>query len=365
MTARRRRWLVGALAVLALAAAAAWFARVPIALAMVDRVAAARLGADAIAALPDGLHVGLCGAGSPFPDESRAGPCTAVVAGRRLFIVDAGSGAARGIGRLTLDAGRIDAILLTHLHSDHLDGLGELMLQRWVAGARTEPVPVHGPQGIETVVGGLMQAYGADRGYRIAHHGEATVPPGGFGGAARPIAPGTDGRATVIADGDLEITAFVVDHEPAHPSFGYRIRYKDRVVVLSGDTRPSESVRREARGADLLVHEALSPPLLARLDAAAVAAGRTTLHKVFGDILDYHTTPEQAAAIARDAGVGYLLFNHIVPPLPIAPLEEAFAGDAPTIFGGPVRVGRDGDWIGLPAGTRETIATRGFRLPTR
>lgn len=362
---RTSRRIVVALAVLALLAGAGWLARVPIALAMVDRVARDRLGADAIAALPDGLHVGICGAGSPFPDERRAGPCTVVIAGKRMLLFDAGSGAARGIGRLGLEAGRLDAILLTHLHSDHFDGLGETMLQRWVAGSWTEPVPVHGPEGVETVVGGLMQAYGPDRGYRVAHHGEATVPPSGFGGTPKPIVPGPDGRATVIADGDLEVVAFVVDHAPVHPALGFRIRYKDRVVVLSGDTKASEAVRREAKGADLLVHDALSPPLLARLDAAAVAAGRANLHKVFGDIVDYHATPEQAAAIARDAGVGYLLLSHIVPPLPIAPLEEAFVGDAPSIFAGPIRVARDGDWIGLPAGTRETLATRGFRLPTR
>ncbi|MEI7443521.1 MAG: MBL fold metallo-hydrolase [Burkholderiales bacterium] len=362
---RRTRWPLIVVAVLVLVAGAAWLARVPLSLAMVDRVARERLTTDAIASLPDGLHVGLCGAGSPFPDERRAGPCTVIVAGGRLLVVDAGSGAARGIGRMALDAGRIDAILLTHLHSDHFDGLGELMLQRWVAGSRSEPVPVHGPEGVADVVGGLMRAYGRDRGWRTAHHGEAVAPPSGFGGDARSIAPGADGRATLIADGDLEVVAFLVDHAPVHPAYGFRIRYKDRVVVLSGDTTPSEAVRREAKGADLLVHEALSPPLLARLDAAAVAAGRKNLHKVFGDILDYHTTPEQAAAIARDAGVRYLLLNHIVPPLPIAPLEEAFAGDAPSIFGGPVRVGRDGDWIGLPAGSRDIVPTRDFRLPTR
>jgi ribonuclease Z len=351
---RRRLTVVAALTVLAAIAVAAWMARVPIALVLVERMAERRLGTDAIAALPDGLHVGLCGTGSPFPDELRGGPCTFVVAGRRLLVFDAGSGAARSISRMGFDTGRIDAILLTHLHSDHLDGLGELMLQRWVGGTRTEPVPVYGPRGVDAVIDGFALAYGADRGWRVDHHGAAIVPPTGAGGLARPLDTGAAGRVVLIDEPDLQVVAFEVDHAPVHPALGYRIRYKDRTVVLSGDTRESDAVRREARQVDLLVHEALSPTLLARLESAAAKVGRSALRQILVDIVDYHTTPEQAAAVARDAGFGLLVLNHIVPPLPLAVLEEAFVADARRIWSGPIRVGRDGDLISLPAGTRDT-----------
>ncbi|RPH42146.1 MAG: MBL fold metallo-hydrolase [Burkholderiales bacterium] len=346
------------MAAVAVAAAVAWLLRGPIAVALVERTALARLSADAVGALPDGLHVGLCGAGSPFPDPLRGGPCTMVLAGRRLLVVDAGNGALRGLTQLGFEAGRVDAVLLTHLHSDHLDGLGELMLQRWVGGGRATPVPVHGPTGVEAVVDGLAQVYAADRGYRVAHHGAAIVPPGGAGGTPRPIVLGPDGRAVVIADGDLEVVAFAVDHEPVHPALGYRIRYRDRTVVLSGDTRQSEAVRREAEGVDLLVHDALSRPLLAVLARAAATAGRENLVRLFADIVDYHATPEQAAETARDARVGYLLLNHIVPPLPLTALEGTFLGDAPRIWSGPIRVGRDGDLVSMPAGTRDIAVSR-------
>ncbi|MFO0462113.1 MAG: MBL fold metallo-hydrolase, partial [Burkholderiales bacterium] len=307
---------------------------------------------------------GLCGAGSPFPDPRRGGPCTLVLAGRTLLVFDAGSGATRTIGRMGFDTGRIDAILLTHLHSDHLDGLGELLLQRWVAGTRTAPVPVHGPPGVEEVLAGLARAYAADRGYRIAHHGPDVVPPGGAGGVPHPVLTGSEGRATVIADGALEVVAFEVDHSPAHPAYGYRIRYRDRVVVLSGDTRRSDAVAREARGADLLVHDALSERLLAVLDEAAAATERGPLRRILHDIVGYHASPEDAATIARDAGVGALLLNHIVPPLPLDALEPVFLGEAPRIFRGPLRVGRDGDFVSLPAGGREIrIGTRFGALP--
>lgn len=356
-----RRTLLSALALIAGLTIAAYALRVPLSLAVARRVADSRFAADAMTALPDGLHVGLCGAGSPFPDDRRAGPCTLVLAGQRLFIFDAGSGATRNIGKLGFNTGRIEAIFLTHFHSDHIDGLGELLLQRWVAGANQLPVDLHGPAGVERVLGGLMQAYAVDSGYRVAHHGNATLPASGFGGAAKPFTPGADGRVVLLKDADLEVVAFNVDHAPVHPAVGYRIQYKGRSVVLSGDTRQSAAVQREAAGVDLLVHEALSPKLVAALSSAAEKAGRTHLKKIFGDIVDYHATPEQAAETARDAKVGYLLFNHIVPVVPPLPgLETAFMGDAGKIYGGPVRLGIDGDFISMLPGTQDVQHSRRF-----
>ncbi len=359
MTARRRRLLLIALLLAALVAGAAWMARARISLAIAARVAQAHLTTDFAAQLPDGLHVGLCGAGSPFPDDLRLGPCTAVLAGKRLFIFDAGSGSTRNIGKLGFLAGQVEAIFLTHFHSDHIDGLGELLLQRWVQGGHEQPVPVVGPTGVQQVVDGLATVYAMDRGYRVAHHGERVVPAGGFGATARSF----DGSAPVVLlkEGELEISAFPVSHDPAHPAVGYRIRYRDRSVVLSGDTRKSDSVLQAARGADLLVHEALSARMVDVLRQAAQAGKRERLVKIFEDIKDYHASPEEAAETARDAGVRYLLLSHIVPTIPPLPgLEDYFLGDAPRLFNGPVKVGRDGDFISLPAGSQEVKASRRF-----
>jgi ribonuclease Z len=227
------------------------------------------------------------------------------------------------------------------------------MLQRWAGGSHADPLPVYGPTGVEGVVAGFMQAYSPDAEYRVAHHGQQVVPPGGFGGAAHGFdiaAPG--GRIVLLNEPDLEIVAFGVNHEPAHPAAGYRIRYKDRTLVLSGDTVSWPAVEREARGVDLLVHEALSVPLVANLQRAATRAGRTNIARIFADIPGYHTTPEQAAGIARDAGVRFLLLNHIVPSLPLPGMEAAFLGTSSVIFKGPIRVGVDGDFISLPAGSK-------------
>ena len=262
--------LFAGVAAIGLLAGTAWLFREPVSLAVASRMMEKRMGGDALAELPDGLHVGLCGAGSPFPDDLRSGPCTLVVAGQRMMVFDAGSGAARNIGKMGFNHGRIAAVFLTHFHSDHIDGLGELMLQRWVTTSNVAPLPVHGPAGVQQVVGGLMQAYAQDQHYRVAHHGQPTVPASGFGGNPVPFQLGADGRAVLVKDADLEVVAFTVDHAPVHPSVGYRIQYKGRTVVLSGDTRKSPAVQREAANVDLLVHEALSVRLVQLLaDGAA------------------------------------------------------------------------------------------------
>jgi ribonuclease Z len=327
--------------------------RAELSVAVAQRVVAQRMGSQALAALPDGLHLGLCGAGSPMPDDLRMGPCTVVVAGKRLFVFDAGNGSSRNIGKMGFVQGQIEAIFLTHFHSDHIDGLGELMLQRWISSGNASPVPVYGPTGVETVVGGLLQTYSLDRGYRVAHHGESVLPSNGFGAQVMSFEPpAADKRRVLLKDADLEIAAFLVDHNPVTPALGYRISYKGRSLVLSGDTVQNAAVTREAAGVDVLVHDAMSTPLMALLKDGAAQAGRAVVETLMVDIQDYHATPEQAAQTAQTAQVGFLLFNHIAPPLPALPgLEKAFLGDAPLHYKGRMKIGRDGDFISLPAGS--------------
>lgn len=348
-----RRLLLVALAVSALVVAALYHWRAPLSVQLLPRFAQDRFAAQPLEELMDGLHVGLCGAGSPFPDPQRSPPCTLLVAGKRLFVFDAGITAATNISRMGFDPGQIEALFLTHFHSDHIGGLGELLLQRWGAGSHTQPLPVYGPKGVEEVLEGFMSAYRQDQTYRVAHHGPQVMPPSGFGGQAKSFeAVGPESRVVIIDEPDLQVVAFSVEHSPVEPSVGYRIRYKDRSLVISGDTRKSAAVQREAEGVDLLLHAALSPALVAQLERAADDAGRSNLVKIFADIPHYHTSPEQAAEIARDAGVGFLLFNHIVPPLPFPGLEQAFIGYSEAIYDGDMRVGIDGDFISLPAASK-------------
>lgn len=135
-----------------------------LALAAIKRRLPALVGADPVAGLPDGLHLAVVGSGSPMPDAKRGDSCAAIIAGGRIFVVDAGERAAETMARMQLAPKRIAAVLLTHFHSDHIGGLGTVNLQRWVADAATAPLRVIGPAGVERVVAGLNEAYALDRG---------------------------------------------------------------------------------------------------------------------------------------------------------------------------------------------------------
>lgn len=358
-----KRVLLIILGIVVVLAAGAYAMRKPLTLRAMNRVVETNLTSTLLDELPDGLHVALCGAGSPLPDPQRSGPCTAVIAGEQLFIVDSGSNSSRVLGRMRLPQGQVDDVFLTHFHSDHIDGLGELLLQRWANGGRNQPASLHGPSGVEEVARGFNVAYQQDFGYRVAHHGEDTVPSGGAGARAVAFALPPEGFGEIVLERDgVKVTAFRVDHDPVEPAVGYRFDYGGRSVVVSGDTAKSSNLETFARDVDLLVHEALAAHLVEVFTGAAERAGNQRIAKITRDILDYHTTPVEAAESAQTAGARHLLFNHIVPPLPLAPLEEIFTEGVEDAYDGPFTVGRDGLIVTMPAGSDaiDISMSRGF-----
>lgn len=327
-----------------------------IGMSLINNMATKGMSADVVSDLPDGLHVVLCGSGSPLPDQRRASACTAVIAGKNFYVVDTGPGSERKLELMRLNPGKVKAVLLTHFHSDHIGDLGELMLKRWTGGSRKTPLDVFGPAGVETVVRGFNQAYALDTEYRVLHHGPETVPPGGAGGLARPFDFPQGKDETVIIDQDgLKITAFKVDHAPVEPAVSYRFDYKGRSVVVSGDTISVPSLTKQAQGADLLVQEALQPAMVSILKEVGQKVGRTNTAKIMGDILSYHTSPEDAARIAAQAHVRHLLLTHIIPPLPVSDLKAAFLGDSKKFYKGPITIGEDGMLFSLPAGNKKIL----------
>jgi ribonuclease Z len=333
--------------------------------------------ADAAAAYKDdALHVLLCGTGSPMLDPKRANACTAIIAGGHVVIIDAGPGAWAKLAQAMVPAAQVDTVLLTHLHSDHLGDLGEVAVQSWIGG-RKVPLEVYGPpapdayalpqdaegdtfgkSGTEDVVRGFAQAYNSDAAFRIVHHDPSYMPPEG----ARMIGhnlpkPGAEEAVTAFDKDGLKIEAFLVSHDPAEPAYGYRITYKGRTAVVSGDTRKVQNMVRFSRDADVLVHEALNPQMVELVAAALEKAGHARQAKMTRDTLDYHTSPVEAAGIADEANVKLLVLTHVVPALPNALMRQMFMRDVKAARGsGDTILGEDGLLISLPANSQEIDA---------
>lgn len=327
-----------------------WWQRAPVGEFIFGEIAERRAGRAAMADHGDGLTLIFCGTGSPLPDPQRAESCLAVWAGDTLLLIDGGDGGVRKLVSWGVPLGGLDGILLTHLHSDHIEGLAPALLMRWTGSAARTPLPLIGPPGTSDVAAGYNLMLKADATYRTAHHGEAIVPTGGGQFAGQDLPPG------VVWNRDgLVITAFEVNHAPVAPAYGYRIAYKGRTVVVSGDTAATPAIAQAARGADVLVHEALQPRLVAAITRGLRSANQPRTAQITRDILTYHATPEQAATAAAQAGVQMLMLTHIVPQVPNRLFEAAFLGDAPQRFSGSIRMALDGSVLHLPAGNREIV----------
>jgi len=319
---------------------------------LIQRGAARALTGDRNDLLDDGkLHVVLCGTGSPLADPQRAGPCTAVLAGGHFLLVDVGPGSWREVALLRLPRARLEAVLLTHFHSDHIGELGEARLQSWVAGRQT-PLIVYGPPGVEQVVDGFRQAYAFDTEYRVAHHGAEAMPPEAARAVAKPVTVPGPGDSTVVFEADgLRVIAFAVDHAPVAPAYGYRFEYRGRSAVVSGDTRKSANLIEHARGTDLLVHEALARRMIEPVTEYARNNGLTRWAKLTSDVVTYHTTPLEAAEVAKAADVHMLVFTHIVPPLTNFVARRMFLRGVSDAWNGRIILGEDGMHFTLAPGS--------------
>lgn len=336
----------------------AYSQRATIAARLMERGLEARMGADVTADLEDGLHLALCGAGGPLPAPNASGPCVAVVAGKQLFVVDSGTDSPRNLGRMGYQPGSVKGVFLTHFHSDHIDGLGELSTMRWAGGDNPLPLPVYGPRGVERVVDGFNESYAQDFVYRHEHHGDLVAPMSGAGMVAVPFDQPALGELVMVYRGEgLKVEALKVDHSPVSPAVGYLFTYKGRTILVSGDTTKQENIQKFAAGVDLLVHEALAPNLVNMMNATAQKLGNKIMAKITYDILDYHASPVEAAETARDAGVGHLLYYHIVPPLVIPGQKTLYLNGADKIFPD-YTIGEDGVSFTLPANSDEIRLTR-------
>jgi ribonuclease Z len=267
------------------------------------------------------IEIVLLGTGSPIPDPHRAGPATLVRAGGRSFLVDAGRGVLLRATAAGAPPNGLTAMLVTHLHSDHLTDLNDVITTRWVTSFAPTPLPIHGPPGTERVVASLLASLEPDIGYRIAHHDDLTWTPD------PEVHEVLDG--VVLDDGVVRVLAAPTDHRPVEPSIGFRVEHDGHAVVLAGDTVPCAGLDRLCAGADALVHTVIRADLV-----AAVGLPR------LDDILDYHSSVEQAAQTAERAGVGTLVLTHYVPAL-VPGTEDEWRERAAAHFSGRIELGDD------------------------
>lgn len=279
----------------------------------------------------DLITVTLLGTGSPRPAPERNGPSTLVEIGGERLLFDMGRNNTVALYRAKVPLGSITAHFLTHLHSDHVNGLPDLYLTGWIGtpyANRQKPFVVYGPNGTRDMMRHLYEAFSWDRRVRHADEGEtlesAQV-------EAHDIEPGV-----VYEHSGIKVRAFHVFHgDLIQPAFGYTIEYKGHKVVLSGDTKPAASVEREGTGADLLIHEvaSLGP------DAATTVADSP----IYRAILDHHTTPEQAGALFARARPKLAVYSHIVlPSSGAANAADLLISQTRKTYGGPLVVGEDG-----------------------
>ena len=169
--------------------------------------------------------------------------------------------------------------------------------------------------------------------------------------------PFIDELEVEIEEDCLKIQMLAVDHRPIDPAAAYLFSYQGRTILVSGDTVKSDNLQHFARGVDILVHEALSPEMLGIMHDGAVATGNEVMAKVTVDVLNYHTTPVEAAEIARDAGVGELVYYHIVPPLIFPGAEAVWLEGVDEVFEN-YTLSQDGTSFTLPPNSKDIIQTR-------
>lgn len=250
----------------------------------------------------------------------RFGPSVLVEAGEKKFLFDCGRGVAQRIEQLRIPFTEIDALFLTHLHSDHIVGIPDLWLTGWARG-RKAPLEIWGPVGTKAMMTHLAEAYQFDIHIRQI---DDKLPAQGAAVVAHDIKQG------VVYDRDgIKVTAFLVDHGVVKPALGYRVDFRGHSVVLSGDTRYSENLIRFSQNVDLLIHEVIDPDTF-RARNPSMSAERLQA------IVGHHTSAEVAGTIFSRLKPKLAVYSHIVPgdSTDLVPLTRK-------TYSGPLEVGED------------------------
>jgi ribonuclease Z len=213
------------------------------------------------------MEVVLLGTGNPLPDPFRAGPATLVRAGGVTLLIDCGRGVMQRVAAVDSGAAQLTAVLLTHLHSDHITDLNDVITTKWVVSFAPSALRVIGPPRTRDVVQGILTSLRPDIEYRLAHHEDLTWEP------IVDVAEVSDG--VVFDDADVRVITAPTDHRPVHPTNAYRIEHSGRSVVIAGDTVPCAGLDGLCAGADALVHTATTWSVTSPCSVSATSSTTT------------------------------------------------------------------------------------------
>jgi ribonuclease BN (tRNA processing enzyme) len=266
--------------------------------------------------------------GGPTPKKSVSAPAQVIIVNNTAYVVDCGDGVARQLVNADVPLRNLRHIFITHHHSDHNADYGNLLLLSW-ASALTTTVDTWGPPPLVKMTDLFLQMNAYDIDIRIRDEGRVPLRP-----LIHPhelTQPGV-----VLQDENVKVTAALVDHPLVTPAFAYRFDGPDRSIVISGDTARSDNLVRLARGADVLVHEALWLPAIDRIVARDPNASTLRKH-----LLDSHTSPEDCGRVAQAAGVKTLVLSHLVPGGDPTITDDMWMAEVRKHFAGTVIVGKD------------------------
>ncbi|MFZ4720957.1 MAG: ribonuclease Z [Ilumatobacteraceae bacterium] len=267
------------------------------------------------------VEVTLLGTGSPIPDARRAGPSTLVRTSGAILLADCGRGVLLRLTAAGVLPPMLHAVLLTHLHSDHITDLNDVVTTHWVMSPEGTALHVYGPVGTQQVVDGMMMMLAPDLQYRLDHHADLTWTPNVV---VHEVAPGD-----MFTAGTATITVGATDHRPVEPTVAFRIEDDGKSVVLGGDGVPCEGLDALCAGADAYVQTVIRADLVRMVPVQRLQ-----------DILDYHSSVEQAAQTATRTGVRTLVLTHYVPALQPGQ-EDAWRALAAEHFAGEIVLGDD------------------------
>jgi ribonuclease Z len=279
--------------------------------------------------MPD-LELTLLGTGSPMHVPHRFGPSQIITDGAVRLLIDTGWGSTLRLYQNGTPPQSIDAVFITHLHSDHTTDMADFLVMRWVGGIRS-PIKIYGPAGTRRMIAGFQEAMAADTKYRLDHHGEKLWS-GGLAADITEFEAGED-PAEVARFSELVIKAFEVDHGPVKPAYGFRFERNGKAIAISGDTNPCTGLLNGSKGADILVCDSMNLKMMTALENSLRTMGNTVQASLLEDAHDYHAPIEGMAEVAQKAGAKHLLLSHVMPavaddqvPLFIAGLDKVFSG---------------------------------------